>query len=114
MGMRRFLVLACLVGFEAGAILALHRLGSLAWLRVDWRHLARWAGSSPLEDVIPATIRVVALACAYWLLGSTLLYAQASATRIPGALRAAEWIALPAVRRVVERALALTLVASAA
>lgn len=90
----------------------LHRWGSAPWSRIDWRHLPTWIRVSPLEDVVAASLRLIALGLAYWLLASALLYALARASRLRGAVVAAGWVTLPTVRRVVDRAIAVAMVTS--
>lgn len=90
----------------------LHRWGSAPWSRIDWRHLPTWIRVSPLEDVVTASLRLIALGLAYWLLASALLYALARASRLRGGVVAAGWVTLPTVRRVVDRAIAVAMVTS--
>jgi LysM domain len=104
---------AGLLGVGASAILTLRWLGSLAWLQIDWSHPLRWAASGPLDDVVAGLVRVLALTCAYWLIGSALLYGLARLVRIPSLVRSAEWVTLPVVRTLVDRALAIALASSA-
>lgn len=110
--MKRFLALPLLVAFELGVIAALHRVGSFSWLQIPWNDLGTWLDRAAPEDALAAVLRLVALVLAYWLAVSTVLYILASATRIPGAVRAVEWATLPAVRRMVDRVAALSLVAA--
>ena len=110
--MKRFLALPLLVGFELSAIVVLHRLGSYSWLQIPFGDLSGWMERTSAEDALTAVLRLVALALAYWLAGSTVLYILASASRLPSAVRAVEWATLPAVRRTVDRVAALSLVAT--
>jgi len=110
--LRRTSAFAALLAFEGGAVVVLHRLGELSWLRVPLGDLGPWLQAASPEDVIAAVARLVALAAAWWLLGSTTLYVLARLTRIPGAIRAVGWVTLPAVRRLADQALALTLATS--
>ena len=103
---------ATLIGFEAGAIVALHALGSVEWLQIPWHRLGNWLEQTPAEESLPALLRMVALALTYWLAISTALYGLARVARIPSAVRAIEWATLPAVRRVVDGAAALSIVAA--
>ncbi len=103
---------AALVAFEVAAVVLLHRLGELPWLQVPYRHLGPWLEGGAPEDVIAAVARVVALVIAWWLLATTALYVLARVSRVPAAVRAVEWVTLPAVRRVADQALALTLATS--
>lgn len=69
-------------------------------------------GNHSPEAVLLGIGRVAALFGAYWIAGSTLVYTLAKATRIPALIRAVEWMTLPAVRRVAERAIAVSLTVS--
>lgn len=104
-----FVRLAAVVVAEAGAVVLLHWLGSVAYLQVGWADPVAWAQRTAAEDVLLAAVRVGALAAAYWLLGSTVLYVLARATRVPAAVRAVQWAALPTVRRLADRVVAVTL-----
>lgn len=104
--------LAAVLGLALGAVVFLHGLGSLHYFQVDWTDLMSWLATTPAEDVFVAAVRLLALTCAWWLLASTSLYTLARLSRVPAALRAVEWAALPAVRRVADRAVAVTLVGS--
>ena len=110
--MKRFLALLLLLGFEFGTVAALHRVGSYSWLQVPFTDLGTWMENTPPEDALTAVLRLVALALAYWLAGSTVLYILASASRIPSAISAVEWATLPTVRRTVDRVAALSLIAA--
>ena len=111
-GMRRAGAFLALVAFEILAVVVLHRLGELSWLRIPFDDLEGWLQTSAPEDVLAAVVRLIALGAAWWLLGSTALYALARISRIPGAVRAVEWFTLPSVRRLADQALALTLATS--
>jgi len=110
--LRRTSAFAALLAFEAGAVVVLHRLGELPWLRIPLGDLGPWLQATAPEDVIAAVARLIALAVAWWLLASTTLYVLARLTRVPAAIRAVGWVTLPAVRRVADQALALTLATS--
>src|SRR6266545_1935561 len=103
--------LALLV-FEVGAVVLLTQLGRVAALRIPWHSLTPWLLSSPVEDVLAAILRMIALLIAWWLLGSNLLYLLASLTRVPATIRAVRWVTLPVVRSVTDHAVALTLATS--
>ena len=111
-GMRRAGAFLALVVFEIMALVVLHRLGELPWLRIPFDDLEGWLQTSAPADVLAAVVRLIALGVAWWLLGSTALYALARVSRIPGAVRAVEWFTLPSVRRLADQALALTLATS--
>jgi hypothetical protein len=84
------------------AIAALHRLGSLPWIQVDWSDVPGWLDRATLEEAIAATVRLIALTAAYWLTSSTVLYLAASLSRVPALVRAAGAVTLPLSRRLVD------------
>jgi uncharacterized membrane protein YgcG len=110
--LRRTGSLLGLLGLELAAVAGLHWLGRLEGLRIGWDDPVDWLLSSPVQDVLGALLRTVALVMAYWLLASTLLYLLASLTRLPAAVRAVGWATLPMVRRVADHAVAVTLATS--
>jgi nucleoid-associated protein YgaU len=109
--------LLALVAVEVGALQALSRLASLAYLRTPgadpsaWR---LWLASTPPQDAVVAVLRLVATGGAWWLAATTALYLAARLARIPALIRALEWTTPRAVRRLVDRALALSVIASLA
>jgi hypothetical protein len=111
-GWRALLQLIAVIAAECLAIVFLHRLGNVEALQVDWSDPMGWVRLSQPEDVLLAVCRLAAIACAYWLIGGTLLYTLARATRIPAAIRAVQWAALPPVRRLADRAIAVALATS--
>jgi resuscitation-promoting factor RpfA len=108
---RRSMLLLTLVAAEVSAVVALARLGSRAPFALDHRHLDAWLRTTAPADGLAAVLRVVALAGCGWLLLSTASYAAARACRIPAAIRAVRWCTPAAVRRVVDAALAVSVVA---
>lgn len=110
---RRRAGFAFLVGFEVGAIAALHAAGSLRWLQLPWNDLPSWIEMAPVEDVVAALLRSVALAVAYWLALTTAAYSAARLTRIPALIRATARTTLPQVRAMVDRAVAVTVTTTA-
>ena len=113
--MRRIPQIALLVvvlGMEAGALVWLRHLRRNPWLQIRWSELGTWLRVTPPADAIAAFIWLAALGCVMWLAGSTLLYLAARASRVPALLRSVEWMTLPAIRRVTERALGAILLAS--
>ena len=110
--LRRAASFLSLLAFELAAVVLLTRLGSVPELRIPWHSLTPWLLNSPVEDVLAAILRNIALLIAWWLLGSNLLYLLASLTRVPSAIRAVRWLTLPVVRRATDHALALTLATS--
>jgi hypothetical protein len=110
--LRRTGSLLGLLGLELAAVLGLHWLGRFPGLRIGWDEPVPWLLSSPVQEVLGALLRTVALVMAYWLLASTVLYLLASLTRLPAAVRAVSWATIPVVRRVADHALAVTLATS--
>ena len=110
--LRRTGSLLLLLGLELAAVVGLHWLGRVEGLRIGWDNPVPWVVSSPVQEVVGALLRTVGLVMAYWLLASTLIYLLASLTRLPSAVRAVSWATLPAVRRVADHALAVTLATS--
>ena len=104
--------LVAVVGFEIGCLGGLFLLGQQPWLRIRWSDWGTWVRITPTEDAIAAFVWLAAVACAIWLTGSTLVYAVARASRVPALIRSVEWMTLPAIRRVTERALGAVLVAA--
>jgi len=98
---------------EVVTIGALVALGRDPTLRVPSAHLEHWLRVTPPADAVIAVLRWVALVGAWWLLAGTLLYLVAAATRVPAAVRAVRWAALPPVRRVVDAAFVVTVVGGA-
>jgi hypothetical protein len=102
------------LGIEVVAVAALTALGSkppFAAPSRGWAGWEEWLRTAPPADVLVAALRWVALLGAWWLLASTLLYVGASMTRVPGAVRVVRWTALPPVRRAVDTAFAVSVVA---
>jgi len=92
-----------LLAGEAGSLILLHRrpiqpLGEIL--------------SSPPEDAVVGVVHLAALAVAWWLATSTLLYSVAAATRIPTLVRGIRWITVPDVRAMIDGVVATTIVAS--
>ena len=102
-----------LAAFVAGAIVVLHRLASLDWMRIPWNGIVMWLEIAPLEDVVAATLRTVALGIGYWVAASSGLYVLARLTRVPSLIRATAWATLPPIRRAVDRAIAVTITTAA-
>lgn len=106
---RRRLGLLALLAFEGAAAAILHGLGSIGWLQIPWSELGTWLEFTPVEDVLAAVLRQIGLVMVYWLLGTTVLYLAARATRIPTVLRSIEWATVPAIRRVIDGAVAVSI-----
>lgn len=102
---RRSLAPIALLTFEASAVSSLHRLGSVAFLRLPaldasaWRE---WIRLGNPADVLAALARVAALGAAWWLLVSTILYLAARLHRSARGIRLASRVAPAVVRRFVD------------
>ena len=101
-----------LIAFESAAIVGLHWAGGVDRLSIDWANFSHFLETSTTTDATVALLRLVGLVLAYWLLGSTLLYSLATVTRIPAAVRAVEWTTIPAVRRIVDSTVAVSITLS--
>jgi hypothetical protein len=109
---RRSASLLVVLAGEAIAVVAVHRLGSRAPFNLPLDDVDPWLRAAP-ADALAAALRVVALVLAGWLLVATIAYACASAASIPAAVRACEWVTPHAIRRTIDRALAVSIVAGA-
>ena len=109
--------LLVLISMEIGLLDLLYRLDSLPFLRTPgadpqaWR---LWLASTPPQDAVAAVLRLAATAAAWWLLATTGLYLAARLTRVPAMVQTLEWTTPRAVRRLIDRALALSVIASLA
>jgi hypothetical protein len=98
----------CTFVVEAGVLAALVAVGRRPELGVPVGHLGEWLRDGDAATVVIALLRWVAVAGAAWVLGSTLLYLVASLSRVPAAVRAVRWSTLPAVRRAIDAACAVS------
>lgn len=96
-----------LLGAEVGALALLLRLDLPS---VDWSNVSTWLDTAAPEDAVVALVRATAIATAAYLLATTALYVVASLTRVPALIRGASLVTLPGLRRVVDGALAATIV----
>src|SRR5713226_577406 len=102
-----FLRLLVLVGVEVGSVPALKRLGSLPYLTTPGASISAWEGwlrSTAPQDAVISVLRLVPTGCASWLLGIP----------VPRLLGALEWTTPAPIRRLVDRAVALSMVATLA
>ncbi len=102
--------LAALLGLEVAALLALHHLGSYEATAIEWGNLSGWLSRAAPENALVAVVRLATLALAWWLAASTLLYVLAGVTRIPALVRGVRWATVAPVRRMIDGALATTIV----
>lgn len=105
--------MAVVVAVEAATVTALHRLGSVEGLDVQWDGFGNWLAETPTEDVLVALARVVALGVAWWLLISTAVYLAASLLRLPRLVAGVRWATLPGVRRLADGLVAGSILAGA-
>ena len=103
---RRWLALACWIGFVAASLAGLHRLGD--WFPLD----LILAPASPFEPALAATMRLTGLAVGYWLAASTILYLIGRVSRLAGAIRAVRWATFGPVRRLIDGTVAGAMVAT--
>jgi hypothetical protein len=102
----------CTVVVEAATVVTLALPGRRSDLAVPVHHLGPWLRTGDSATVLVALLRWVALLTAGWLLVTTLLYLAAAASRVPAAVRAVRWSTLPAARRAIDAALAVSVVTS--
>ena len=101
-----------LLAFESLAVLVLGRLGSINFLRtpgIDVAAWGRWLTTVPAEDAAAGVARAAATVAAWWLLATTGAYLLARLSPLPTAARTLRWCTPAAVRRVVDRAVVLSL-----
>jgi len=96
---KRLLQLIALFLTEAAAIVALVSIGRAPFMKIDLR------AADPIDSLM-ALLRLVALGAVLWLTASTVAYVAAGARRA----RLPRWFTIPFVRRVVDRAIAITIV----
>lgn len=101
--------MAAIAAFETAAIVVLHQLGRIEWMTIPYGEAMTWLELAPLEDVVAAIVRTLALAIAYWITASSVLYAIARLSRVPALIRATAWTTLPPIRRAIDRTVAMTL-----
>lgn len=94
------------------AIAVLHRLGDAAGFAVDWNDVWGWVGAHSPERVLLGITRLAALGLSYWACGSLLVATLVRLVGLRTLIRTVDWLTLPAIRRVAERAVALSLTAS--
>jgi hypothetical protein len=95
-----------LIAMEVAAVPLLRGSGDNTSAGIDWRHLGHWATDTAPEDAVVAVVRLVGMGLAAWLLASTVLYLLARLTHVPALVRGVSWATIPAVRRIVDAAVA--------
>jgi hypothetical protein len=103
-----------LVALEIAAVPLLLGSGDGAPAGIDWRHIGGWATNTAPEDAVVAVVRLLGMGLAVWLLTTTLLYFLARLTRVPSLVRGVSWATIPAVRRIVDAAVAASVFGGAA
>jgi len=94
--------IVALVLTEAATIVALVLVGRAPFMRIDLH------AANPVDSLM-SLLRVVALAAVLWLTASTLIYLAAGARRA----RFPRWFTIPAIRRIVDQAIAVAIVTAA-
>lgn len=90
----------------------LHWLGSINELQLDWSDPIGWLNNSEVDAAVAATLRLVGLTVGYWMTISTGLYGISARSRRAAPQALAGMVTLPAIRRLVDRALATALAAT--
>jgi len=107
---RRIVRWVVVVGSEAGALALIVTGGRRPWRHIDWTDLGMWIRITPAEDAIVAVTWLAVCGCVIWVAATSLLYLAARASRIPVLIRSAQWMTLPAIRKLTERACGAILV----
>jgi len=107
--LRRRARLPLLLAVEAAAVVAVHRLGSRPPFDLPLDDVDAWTRAAP-ADALLAALRVVALAGAAWVFAVTAAYALARGLGLRSALRVLERATPHLVRRVVDHAVAASIV----
>jgi hypothetical protein len=102
---RRVLAATTVLTAEVVAVVVLWRLGSRPPFRIPYSDLGHWLATTDPTDALAAALRLVAFVTACWWCATTVVYALACVTRVPGAARAVAWATPAAVRRIVDAAL---------
>ena len=108
--LRNLALTGLLLVAEMAGLFALVRLGQVDGFSVPSAHVGVWLRQSPPADVLAATLRLLALGGLCWIFATTVLYGVASVVRATRVINALGWCTLPAIRRVVDGALAVALV----
>lgn len=97
-------------GTLVALLVGLHRIGTAPGMQIDWADPVGWINRASVEEALIASLRVIGLAAGYWMLAGTAGYAVLWHRVVPPRLSRA--LTLPAVRRLVDRALAASLAVS--
>ena len=99
-----------LFGIEIAFVVVLHMLGSIESLAIDFSNFKVWLDTTAPEVALIASIRILALIFAYWLLATSFLYMAARAFNISFLVHSLELTTVPGVRRVIDAGLAAAIV----
>lgn len=106
-GLRKlFLILS----IELAFVMCLHALGSMERMRIDFGNFSKWLDVTSPEVALTASIRMLALVIAYWVLLTSAIYLIARTFKIPGMLKLMEITTLPFVRKAIDGALAAAII----
>lgn len=100
------------IAVEVATLVALVAIGHRSELAVPAGHLDSWLRDGEPATVVVALLRWIALGVVVWLLASTLLYLAAAVSHAPAVIRAVQWSTLPAIRRTIDAACAVSVVTS--
>lgn len=102
-----FVVCGTIVVFLVG----LHGLGAAPGMQVDWADPVGWVRAASAEDALTASLRTIGLGAGYWLLAGTVVCGLLR-HRTSAAPRVVRLLTIPSIRRLVDRALAVSLAVS--
>jgi len=102
--------IAGLIAIAVLSTVGLHSLGGAPGLAIDWHHPLTWIEQADPADTIGASLRYVGLVLGYWVLITTALYYVSGLRQHRRRPRLVTLMTLPPIRRLVDRALATSLV----
>src|SRR5688572_25377939 len=102
-----------LLSFEALAVAALHAMGDSPYIGIDWTDIGGSLATAPADHIVVSLVWLAAMVLASWALASTVLCVLVRVRGFRFGARLVHRLAFPGVRRMVDRALATTLVTSA-
>jgi hypothetical protein len=104
--------LVLLLTVEAAAVVAVHRLGGRPPFDLPLDHVEPWVRAAP-ADALLAALRVATLGASAWLFAVTAVYALARGLGVPSLLGVLERATPRLIRRVVDPAVAASIVVGA-
>ncbi len=99
--------------FEGVAVATLWGPDKAGLGRVEWARLGDWLDTTAPDEAVLVAVRAVAFALAAWLLLGTLAYLLARLANVPRLLAGTRWVTLAGVRRLVDAAVAVSVVGGA-